>query len=721
MNSFTHMGRTKMTDDEIGKILCNSEEFPYDSTDESSDDEGEISKICSTKNRSVLLIDKNIDSEEETELSFDLNNSVHDSFIALMNDDNKSTTPVLSPIIASCSATTFTKTSTPISSLRKIPSLKSKCPTTNLVISNTPVSSQMTSPVSKESSQLIPGPSLSPEHSLDYLPSTSTFNLFPSKFQNINVDPKSSAFEKIIWKQGNLQFHSQEVEFRGDSSLPEEIQSLVTPYQVWSYLFPERLENLIVEETLRYAGLDEKFSFSNTELRKFIGITFYMTYFNLPNTRDYWSSSNDRSVDVIKNQMTVNQFEKIRQYIHFNDKEKRPSRNDPTCDRLYLIRPVIDSLNCTFGSIPKMAKLSVDEQMCSTKMNSYMRQYLPNKPKKWGFKFFVLCDTKGYAYKFEIYTGSNEILRSEEPNLQASANIVVRLVREVPRFKNYIIYFDNYYTTIPLVIYLRTLGILSVGTIRRNRIKNCKFPEEKIMMKCERGTSREFVASVYGIDVTSISWKDTKLVNLVSTYIGTKPAFSSIVPNENESVRRFDKKQNKVTMVACPQIVKDYNKNMGGVDLLDSSMSRHKITLKSRKWTNRIFYHLLDMTCINAWILYNRINQPQAGIKNLRLIDFKLEVADSLFKYKNSSKDVSFRRRSNLETEIQKKKRKPNSQIPPPKDVRLDGTQHWIMVSKKGRCKMPGCTGQTKMFCRKCELNLCLTTEKNCFYNYHNQ
>lgn len=147
----------------------------------------------------------------------------------------------------------------------------------------------------------------------------------------------------------------------------------------------------------------------------------------------------------------------------------------------------------------------------------------------------------------------------------------------------------------------------------------------------------------------------------MSTYIGTKPAFSSNESNESVLVRRFDKKKSDVRMVACPQIVKDYNINMGGVDLMYSSMSRHKITMKSRKWTNRLFYHLLDMTCINNWILYKRINHSNPGIKNLRLIDFKLEVANSLFEYKNPSKDASIRHRPNLETEIQKKKRMPNS------------------------------------------------------------
>lgn len=668
MDEFIRIGRAKISNDEVCQMLCNSEEIPYDSTDEDSGEENVIPEGRSTNIAQVALICEEVAPEEEAEISFDINASVHDSFIDLMNDDNLATTSMQSPVPTPCFSSTPITSNTSTSSFRK------------------------------------------------------SSDLFPSEFQHVRIDPNSLEFQKIIWKNDYMQFSNQQVGFRGDSSLPDDVKSLVTPYQVWSYLFPQSLEELIVEETLRYAGVDERFSFNVPDLRKFIGINFYMTYFNLSNSRDFWSKNEDRSVHAIKKQMPSKQFEKIRQYLHFNDKYKKPSHDDPERDRLYLIRPVIDRLNMTFGSVPKKERLSVDEQMCSTKMGSYMKQYLPNKPKKWGFKFYVLCDTSGYAHKFEIYTGMKETILPEEPDLQASANIVVRLVREVPRFKNYILYFDNYYTSIPLILYLRSQGILSVGTIRRNRIKNCKFPDEKTMMKFERGTSKEFVASVYGMDVTSISWKDTRVVNLVSTYIGTKPVLDiNADVAEPLTVKRFDKKERTVKQVPCPQIVKDYNAHMGGVDLMDSSMSRHKITMKSRKWTTRMFYHLLDMTCVNAWILYKRINNDSTDVKNLRLIDFKLEVADSLFGYKSTSKEVTPRGRPNLETEIQNKRRKPNSQTPPPKDVRLDGTQHWTVVNKKGRCKLPGCTGQTKMFCSKCEVNLCLTVDRNCFYKYHNQ
>lgn len=49
--------------------------------------------------------------------------------------------------------------------------------------------------------------------------------------------------------------------------------------------------------------------------------------------------------------------------------------------------------------------LSIDEQLSATKAHSYLKQYLPLKLHKWGYKFFVLCSSKGYSYRFELYTG----------------------------------------------------------------------------------------------------------------------------------------------------------------------------------------------------------------------------------------------------------------------------------------------------------------------------
>lgn len=83
------------------------------------------------------------------------------------------------------------------------------------------------------------------------------------------------------------------------------------------------------------------------------------------------------------------------------------------------------------------------------------------------------------------------------------------------------------------MVHLAKEGILSLGTIRRNRIPNCKLPLEAAMKKAERETSHELVALVDGVDISTVVWKDNKYVTLASSFAGKKP---------NSKVKRFDSK-----------------------------------------------------------------------------------------------------------------------------------------------------------------------------------
>lgn len=190
--------------------------------------------------------------------------------------------------------------------------------------------------------------------------------------------------------------------------------------------------------------------------------------------------------------MSINRFEKIKSMLHFNNNNEIRPRDYPNNDRLFKIRPVVKHLVEKFISVPFESCLSVDEQLCSTKCKSYFKQYLPMKPNKWGFKLYVLAGISGYNYNFEIYTGqeNNPLYRlPEESDLGACDNIVIRLMRPVPSEKNYKVFFDNYYKSLPLMITLANRGIFSLGTVRRNRIPNLKLPDDKIMMKKPRGDS----------------------------------------------------------------------------------------------------------------------------------------------------------------------------------------------------------------------------------------
>lgn len=121
---------------------------------------------------------------------------------------------------------------------------------------------------------------------------------------------------------------------------------------------------------------------------------------------------------------------------------------------------------------------------------------MPNKPHKWGYKFFVLSSASGFAYNLEFCTGqknNSEPRKSSEPDLGASANVVVHLTRVIPINLRHKLFFDNYYTTLPLLVYLKKRNILSLGTVRRNRLKNVMLPEDSLLMKKPRGTTAHCV------------------------------------------------------------------------------------------------------------------------------------------------------------------------------------------------------------------------------------
>src|SRR5436190_950665 len=50
------------------------------------------------------------------------------------------------------------------------------------------------------------------------------------------------------------------------------------------------------------------------------------------------------------------------------------------------------------------------------------------------------------------------------------------------------------------------------------------------------------------------------------------------------TIKRFDRPTKSTKEINCPFIIKEYNKHMGGVDLMDANIARHKIQIKSRKW-----------------------------------------------------------------------------------------------------------------------------------------
>jgi hypothetical protein len=66
------------------------------------------------------------------------------------------------------------------------------------------------------------------------------------------------------------------------------------------------------------------------------------------------------------------------------------------------------------------------------------------------------------------------------------------------------LYFDNCFTEVQLVTELEKLGIHSLGTVRPNRLKGCKFSSDKEMKKRGRGSYEEFSCKFDSITLNAV-------------------------------------------------------------------------------------------------------------------------------------------------------------------------------------------------------------------------
>lgn len=325
------------------------------------------------------------------------------------------------------------------------------------------------------------------------------------------------------------------------------------------------------------------------------------------------------------------------------------------------------------------------------------------------------------AYAFDIYSGAGDnVIPENAPDLGASSNVVIRLSAKIPNDVNHILYFDNFYTSLGLLTYLRSRGIYSLRTLRANRVPNIKLSSdaELAKKKVERGYSEEYVANAFGIDISNVLWQDNKTVRLLSTYVGIKPFLSRQIETPTLTSKRWDRKTKQRVEIDCPFIVKEYNRHMGGVDLMDGLIGRYHIRMKTRKWTNKLFFHMLDLAMVNAYILHNRLHPKVTE----ELQAFRIEVAESLCSINTKNKKGRPLATAAAAAAEYVAPKKGHKSYIPTADVRFDGMDHWCkFLDRAGKksCKFPGCKSETQAYCTKCKLNICNSTTKSCFYNFH--
>nr|CAH7746548.1 unnamed protein product [Callosobruchus chinensis] len=147
---------------------------------------------------------------------------------------------------------------------------------------------------------------------------------------------------------------------------------------------------------------------------------------------------------------------------------------------------------------------------------------------------------------------------------------------------------------------------------------------------------------------------------------------------------------------------------MGGIDLLDSTLGYYRIQIRSKKSYIRVFFHFLDMICVNCWILWT------PNLKNdnlyLPLSEFKLALAEVLTRA-NALQRKRGRPSTSSQPQLDSRSRDKNRQLEPLTPVN----------GERQRCKYPECKGKPQITCVKCLVFPCLNKDRNCFYKFHTE
>lgn len=216
---------------------------------------------------------------------------------------------------------------------------------------------------------------------------------------------------------------------------------------------------------------------------------------------------------------------------------------------------------------------------------------MPSKPAKYGIKFWWACDSaNSYPQNFQLYTGKIDGNRAERvvkdliaPNKNTGRNITITLAKEMLSWK---------------------LSI--VGTMKKN--KRC------LPIEFKSSRSRPILSTEFGFgqDVVLCSYvpKKDKAVVLLSTF-----HHDALVSGPKDK----------------PEIIHYYNNTKGSVDTTDKMLTQYTTKRKIYRWPLAIFYNLLDVSALAAYIIFYS-NNPQGpnSVKHSQRHEFLQRLGQNL-------------------------------------------------------------------------------------------
>lgn len=127
------------------------------------------------------------------------------------------------------------------------------------------------------------------------------------------------------------------------------------------------------------------------EIRRLTALHLAMGVIHYPRLRMYWKPSFKTEL-LSSVSMSRNRFEKLRNCLHIVDVNGDHDAND----RLWKVRPLLNSFQERCRHLPAEERLCVDQQIIPFKGKLDIKQYVKGKPNPWGVSVHVVWCVGGH-------------------------------------------------------------------------------------------------------------------------------------------------------------------------------------------------------------------------------------------------------------------------------------------------------------------------------------
>lgn len=278
------------------------------------------------------------------------------------------------------------------------------------------------------------------------------------------------------------------------------------------------------------------------DMFSFMALVIFMGVVECSAFSDYWRGGKLYSFPFPRRVMTSKKFFRMCEALHLSSSEvnavNKQRRGTAAFDRLGKIKPLYEELRdaCRRNYHP-CQEIAIDKKTVAFKAGVGLKENMKKKPDRWGYKLFVLADSKnGYTWDFFVSRGNSGSWLAYES--------VAELIDTRTLGTGYKLFVDHFYTSPVLFQALLQKKIWACGTIQTNTTGFPQTEDNSLDSESPRGSLRWIRED----SLLFVQWRSTKDVMMCSTLHAA---------HAQDSVRTGFKGADEYL---APPAMKDYNR-----------------------------------------------------------------------------------------------------------------------------------------------------------------